>query len=324
MTKNKKSSHYSLRCMMNNRRLNKTKRRSICSNLPVKTILLATMLFFFAISRTTTTVDSFIPRANNHRSTKKSIAGHAKHSPLPTSTSLGYEDDKSFDTNVDSPSPVPRKDASSATVVTERKEKSSCPFLPSVKKSESPSKARVNIRYRGTWYDVTNFRKAHSAGPHWLDWFDGRDATEIIDGLHSTHSRKMATRLPKVKPEVSAELEAKAAPDSKVQLNFRQLFDQMLRDGWWERNMHFEYQQLGIWASLVLGAAATVQVAPYISFVLLALSFTGAGWLGHDYVHGLDPFAKSLRLFLPLTTGLSPRWWSDKHNKHHALSKSLG
>lgn len=170
---------------------------------------------------------------------------------------------------------------------------------------------------------MTGWRKAHSAGAHWLDWFDKRDATEIIDGLHSTHSRQMTTRLPKAAPDVAAELEANAAPDSKVQIAFRKLFDQMLADGWWERDMMFEAGQLGIWASLVAGAVATVHSAPLVSFVLLAFSFTGAGWLGHDYIHGLDKFSKRFRNFLPLTTGLSCRWWSDKHNKHHALSELM-
>jgi len=188
--------------------------------------------------------------------------------------------------------------------------------------SSPPETALVNIRYRGQWYDVTKWRRAHSAGAHWLDWFDKRDATEIIDGLHSTHSRKMTTRLPKAKPELATQLEAQAVPDSKVQLAFRDLFDQLLAEGWWERDMVFEASQLSIWAGLVLGAVATVKTLPYLSIFMLALSFTGAGWLGHDFLHGLDPFAKRLRLFLPLTTGLSGRWWSDKHNKHHALSKS--
>lgn len=235
-------------------------------------------------------------------------------------TSLGYENDKSQDT----PLPINGTDtlgakASRQSPMPEQQEHSeSQPKAPKVK---TPPSTLVNIRYRGTWYDVTKWRRAHSAGAHWLDWFDKRDATEIIDGLHSTHSRQMTTRLPKAKPELAAELEANTAPDSKVQIAFRSLFDKLLNEGWWERDWQFEAVQLSIWASLFFGAVATAHTTPIVSFVMLALSFVGGGWLGHDYIHGLDKFSKRMRLFLPITTGLSGRWWSDKHNKHHALSK---
>jgi hypothetical protein len=281
--------------------------------------MLAVLLSFLAM---TATIDSFVlVKGRGHRrrlipTTRTPVQTPTDLLPLPTLTSLGYEHDKTFETNVDQDIISDQKSGSTPT----------CPFikpdrLSQAAKTRSAIQKFVNFRYRGSWYDVTKWRKAHSAGSHWLDWFDGRDATEIIDALHSTHSRVMATRLPKAKPAIAAELEAKATPDSRVQKNFRKLFDNMISDGWWERDMKFEYQQLGIWASLVFGALATIKKAPIVSIVLLAFSFTGAGWLGHDYVHGLDPFAKKLRLFLPLTTGLSPRWWSDKHNKHHALSK---
>ena len=48
---------------------------------------------------------------------------------------------------------------------------------------------------------------------------------------------------------------------------------------------------------------------------------TNAGWLGHDYVHGVDDFSMKMRNFAAVAAGLDPIWWSDKHNKHHALSK---
>lgn len=239
-------------------------------------------------------------------------------------TALGYENDKNipeetslpFNNGGNNATDTSRPQASSTRQTSREETQSSS----SVSATKTPPLAK-NIRYRGTWYDVTKWRRAHSAGAHWLDWFDQRDATEIIDGLHSTHSRQMATRLPKAAPELAAELEANAEPDSKVQIAFRALFDKLLAEGWWERDWKFEAGQLSIWASLFVGALATAHSVPTVSFVLLALSFVGGGWLGHDYLHGLDKFSKSLRLFLPITTGLSGRWWSDKHNKHHALSK---
>ena len=40
-----------------------------------------------------------------------------------------------------------------------------------------------------------------------------------------------------------------------------------------------------------------------------------AGWLAHDYIHGVDSFADRMRFMGPLCAGMSPLWWSDKHNK---------
>ena len=46
------------------------------------------------------------------------------------------------------------------------------------------------------------WRKAHPAGAHWIDWYDGRDATEVMDGFHSAKGRAMYQRLPKSKEDV--------------------------------------------------------------------------------------------------------------------------
>lgn len=259
---------------------------------------------------------------NSQQSRLQPIKGRLPTNPFRISspTALAYDNDKSQD------SPL-RIDGTAGS--NDRQSPKPAPEQPNHSNAQqravkTPPSELVNIRYRGTWYDVTKWRRTHSAGPHWLDWFDKRDATEIIDGLHSTHSRQMTTRLPKAKPELAAQLEANTAPDSDVQLAFRELFDKLLAEGWWERDWFFEASQLSIWASLFFGAAFTAHDKPEVSFVLLAMSFVGGGWLGHDYIHGLDKFSKNMRLFLPVTTGLCGRWWSDKHNKHHALTNEIG
>lgn len=163
------------------------------------------------------------------------------------------------------------------------------------------------------------WRKAHPAGSHWIDYYDGRDATEVMDAFHSEKARGMYQRLPKSK--VAEELEAATAPDSATQLAFRQLRVELEQEGWWDRDMVQESKLLGIWASIVVSAALTAHSAPPLSFFLLSLAMTNAGWLGHDYIHGVDDFAQKLRLFPAAAAGLAPTWWSDKHNKHHALSE---
>jgi acyl-lipid Delta6-acetylenase / acyl-lipid (9-3)-desaturase len=176
----------------------------------------------------------------------------------------------------------------------------------------------LDVRIHNKWYDLSGWRSAHPAGSHWIDWYDGRDATEVMDGFHSEKGRKMYQRLPASKPDVVALLVETAPPDTTTQLNFRKLREELETSGWWERSMVHEYTQLGIWAALVMSAGVTSHANPVlqpVSCFLLALSMTAAGWLGHDYIHGVDAFAMKYRNFAAMAAGLAPIWWSDKHNK---------
>lgn len=142
-----------------------------------------------------------------------------------------------------------------------------------------------------------------------------------MDGFHSEKARSMWQKLPKSKPDTTAQLEKDVAPDSSTQIAFRELREKLAAEGWWERDMVHEAKLIGIWASLVAGAAATAHSLPAISIILTGLAMTNAGWLGHDYIHGVDKFSDKMRMFAAVAAGLGPTWWSDKHNKHHALSE---
>ena len=169
-------------------------------------------------------------------------------------------------------------------------------------------------------YKTLGFRKAHPAGDHWIDWYDGRDATEVMDGFHSHKARAMYERLPKTKPDTAAKLEASVPSDTPTQIAFRKLFYELERDGWWNRDLNHERKLLGIWGGLVAAAALTARSIPMLAVTCLSLSMTAAGWLGHDYIHGIDKFSDRMRHFAGYAAGLLPVWWSDKHNKHHAVS----
>ena len=132
----------------------------------------------------------------------------------------------------------------------------------------------------------------------------------------------MYQRLPKSRPETVELMKETVEPDSKTQIAFRQLREDLEKEGWWKRDMVHEAKILSIWGGLVLTAAVTASSLPVISSFLLGLSMTAAGWLGHDYIHGVDGFSDRLRNFAGYAAGLHPTWWSDKHNKHHALSES--
>jgi len=189
---------------------------------------------------------------------------------------------------------------------------------------EDGCRTSLDVRIHGEWYDLSGWRKAHPAGSHWIDWYDGRDATEVMDAFHSEKARAMYQRLPKSVETTAQMLEAEAEPDTKTQVAFRELRDKLEKEGWWERDPIHEVKLLGIWSSLCVGAALTAQTAPPLSIFLTALAMTNAGWLGHDYVHGVDKWSDRLRLFVCYAAGLGCTWWSDKHNKHHALTNEKG
>uniref|UniRef100_A0A7S1YLP1 Cytochrome b5 heme-binding domain-containing protein n=1 Tax=Grammatophora oceanica TaxID=210454 RepID=A0A7S1YLP1_9STRA len=190
--------------------------------------------------------------------------------------------------------------------------------------NEESCRTSLDVRIHGEWYDLSGWRKAHPAGEHWIDYYDGRDATEVMDGFHSAKGRMMYKRLPKSSTEVASQLEQTTQPDTSIQVAFRKLRQELEDEGWWERDILHESKLIGIWISLVVGAAATAHTAPPLAAFLLSLAFTNGGWLGHDYVHGVDEFADKFRPFGAVCVGLAATWWSDKHNKHHALTNEMG
>lgn len=156
-------------------------------------------------------------------------------------------------------------------------EDAECVEIPAC--DEEVCRTSLDVRIHNTWYNLSGWRKAHPAGAHWIDWYDGRDATDVMDAFHSKKGREMYKRLPKSSDETIAVLEASVAPYSQTEINFRKLRDQLEADGWWDRDYVHEATLLGIWASLVVGAAVTAESAPPLSTFLLALSMTNAGWL---------------------------------------------
>lgn len=201
-------------------------------------------------------------------------------------------------------------------------EEAECVIVPVCDDQEC--RTTLDVRIHSDWYDLSGWRKAHPAGAHWIDWYDGRDATDVMDAFHSKKGQEMYKRLPKSTPETAAVLDASIPSYSQTELNFRELRAQLEEDGWWERDYVREATLLGIWGSLVVGAAVTAQDVAPLSTFLLALSMTNAGWLGHDYIHGIDKFTDFMRPFVAVAGGLGATWWSDKHNKHHALTNEMG
>ena len=112
-------------------------------------------------------------------------------------------------------------DLSKEPTAWECNDEAECVVVPAC--DEEDCRTSLDVRVHGTWYDLSGWRKAHPAGAHWIDWYDGRDATEVMDAFHSQKGREMYKRLPKSAEETAAVLEASATPYSKTEIAFRKL-----------------------------------------------------------------------------------------------------
>lgn len=183
-------------------------------------------------------------------------------------------------------------------------------------------KSPLNVRIDDIWYDLSGWRKAHPSGEHWIDLYRDRDATEVMHAFHSKKGKEMLLKLPK--SSSSDVLDISCPPVSQLQRNFRQLRNSLEQQGWWDRDYKHEARLLMIWGLLFAGGLFTAKTIPILSVVLLSLAQTQSGWIGHDYIHGVDKFSFAMRNFGAVAAGLSPTWWSDKHNKHHAVTNEIG
>ena len=186
-----------------------------------------------------------------------------------------------------------------------------------------PAKKRLNVRIDDTWYDLTNWRAAHPAGTHWIDAYDGADATEVMYAFHSDRAMSMMQRLPKSKAPPTD-----VAPPAASSYAFRALREKLVADGWWRVSPLMEARKLLPWFSFTaLGAVLARRsglAAALGAIACLAIGNTLSGWLSHDFVHGRSRWAWTMRGFGELVGGMSTTWWSMKHNMHHALTNEVG
>jgi len=194
---------------------------------------------------------------------------------------------------------------------------------PEVWKGTQTLDNQLRVRIDNNWYDLSRWRKAHPAGTHWIDLYKDRDATEVMYGFHSDKAMDMIKRLP----------QAKTTPEnvplpSQTTMNFRKWRADLVEEGWFKRDWRHEAFNLGSWAvwltaGIMLAQFHTLQMQ-FLAATVLGFANTIAGWLSHDYVHGRGKWADFMRPFGHICGGMSPTWWSDKHNVHHARTNEVG
>jgi len=195
---------------------------------------------------------------------------------------------------------------------------------PSVWEGTKNVNRELLVRIDDEWYDLSRWRAAHPAGTHWIDMFKDRDATEVMYGFHSTKGMEMMKRLPKAKHAPEG-----VAPVTQSTRNFRKWRQELVDAGWFEREWDKELFNVGSWAAaFTLGVCLsqfTGSIAmQFAAVTVLGIANTIAGWLSHDYTHGRGKFCEIMRPFGSFCGGMSPTWWSDKHNTHHALTNEVG
>lgn len=182
---------------------------------------------------------------------------------------------------------------------------------------------QLRVRIDDKWYDLSRWRNAHPAGSHWIDLYRDRDATEVMYGFHSDKGMDMIKRLPAAKTVPDG-----AKPMSQTTMNFRKWRADLVKDGWFEREWVHEAFNLGSWALCLTAGIMLAQFQvlhmQFLAATVLGISNTIAGWLSHDYVHGRGKWADLMRPFGHICGGMSPTWWSDKHNVHHARTNEVG
>merc|ERR1719217_710854 len=189
--------------------------------------------------------------------------------------------------------------------------------VPELQATQRRTRDKLHIRIDDEWYDLTNWRMAHPAGAHWIDAYNGKDATEVMYGFHSDKGMGMIKRLPRSKqPPVDV------PPPVESSYAFRELRAKLVADGWYKPHWKGELQKLMPWAATLWIARALSMrsggLAAFGAVLAYAVSNTLSGWLAHDYVHGRSPFCMAMRGFGELVGGMSTTWWSMKHNMHHA------
>ena len=164
----------------------------------------------------------------------------------------------------------------------------------------------LDVRIDDKWFDLSRWRAAHPSGPHWIDGFDGCDATEVMHAFHSDDAMAMLARLPQSRAPPTA------AEPTPLMLAFRQYRRELVDEGWFERVWWREAATLAPCLLLYVTGTVLARRCCWLATVLLALGSTSAGWIAHDYVHGRGRFCAAMRGFGALFNGHSASWWSAK------------
>jgi len=200
------------------------------------------------------------------------------------------------------------------------------PVSPAALRAKSPGKPQpIRMKIDDQWYDATGWAKAHPGGARFIEYFDGRDATDAFYALHSyfgvngsSEATDRLAKLPKCDPPPNAALPNTATAAACT--SFREFRYKLEQDGWFERNPLMEAAMLANVVGLCAAGTALAHEHPLVGTLLLSLGMQQAGWLGHDYIHGRGWWCEMMKVLGTVVNGHSSEWWTQKHSMHHVFT----
>lgn len=164
-------------------------------------------------------------------------------------------------------------------------------------------------------FDLTKFAKTHPGGKAILENFNNCDATDYFYSIHSTQARKMLKNMPHT--EVAKE-------DEVPQSDYLKLLFKLEKTSLFKADYFFEVVQ--ICHTIAFFFLATYYSTTYPLFAAVCLGFGTllGGWIGHQADHQRDNIMRAVNdYYATLFPGLSPHWWSTKHNLHHLSTNEM-
>ncbi|CAM9799091.1 unnamed protein product [Pylaiella littoralis] len=186
-----------------------------------------------------------------------------------------------------------------------------------VETGKKPASTRLHVQLGESFYDLTGWRKIHPAGQHWIDRFAERDATDVMTAFHSEDAFDRLRTLPVVKGKEGVE-------PSTVTKNFRAFRKELVDAGWFERVWYKDAAVVALQLGTFAAGIVLARINPWLGTLVMGIAHTTGGWLAHDMVHGRGEYCTAMRHYGALTCGLSSKWWSEKHNLHHAFTNVIG
>jgi len=177
------------------------------------------------------------------------------------------------------------------------------------------SEDKLQIVIDNKLFDVTKFSKIHPGGREILENYKDCDATDYFYSIHSIHSRKLLKNMPYT--EVAKE-------DEIPHSDYLKLLFKLETSNLFKADYFFEAVQM--LHTIAFFFLATYYSTTYPLFAACCLGFGTliGGWVGHQADHQRDNLMRPINdYYSTLCCGLSPHWWSTKHNRHHLSTNEM-
>eukprot|EP00128_Syssomonas_multiformis_P004557 Colp12_sorted_trinity150504_noHs@32663 len=189
----------------------------------------------------------------------------------------------------------------------------------------------IVVILHGKRVNVTSWAKRHPGGRKVLHIYNGRDATEAFEAMHTDQARKLLSGMSKKSEEHDPKVHGDAlGPSPQMAKEFAELKELLTAKGFFKTNWFDEILKAAlVFLPQILGIYMMHTTAwSYTGAFLFAMGVQQAGWVAHDYSHHSvfkspvvnDAFAR----FFGFVQGYELQWWKARHNTHHVVTNEVG